>query len=280
MAYGIFSVRQARAAGYRDAQIRANVDRGRWHKPSRGVLEVAGREARPGDQIVRELLAAGPRAVVGFAVAARIHGWDLPVLPPTPTLILPKGARAAKGAHFVGLRREEVTLRGVVPVTTPACTAIDLAAILPVDAAVIMLDGALRSGQVNLDDLEKATSRRRVGIGAARRSLLLADPLAGSVAESEARLLFHRAALPPPISSSPFSSVICGPGWTLPGRPNDIGGDRRSPVAHRQRGVSARSNQAECAGPRRMAGTAIHRRGHSATARICRGRGAPGALGW
>jgi Protein of unknown function (DUF559) len=93
-----------------------------------------------------------------------------------------------------------VTLFGIVLVTIAACTAIDLASVLPVETAVITLDSALRSGQVKLDEFQAKAGERRVGIGSARRALDLADPQAGSVAESEARLLFHRAGLPLPVS--------------------------------------------------------------------------------
>jgi hypothetical protein len=201
VAYGIFSVQQARSAGYADREIRRTVERGRWHRSGFGLLEVVGRESQSGDQLVRDVVTAGSRAVVGYAAAAKLHGWDLPALPPTPTVIVPPGARAqGVRAYRARLREDDVALFGVVMVTIAARTAIDLASVLPVEKAVITLDSALRSGQVNLPELDAKSRERRVGIRAARRALALADPSAGSVAESEARLLFHDAGLPPPLS--------------------------------------------------------------------------------
>ena len=201
VAYGIFSLRQARAAGFSDLEIRRNVGRGRWRRTRRGVLETVGREAQAGDHLVRDVLTAGPSAVVGFGEAAKIHRWDLPALPPTPKVILPPGARCQGiRACRARLRDDEVTLFGVVLVTVAVCTAIDLASVLPVEKAVITLDSALRSQQVRLEELEIKARERRVGVRAARRALVLADPSSGSVAESEARLLFHRAGLPSPVS--------------------------------------------------------------------------------
>jgi Protein of unknown function (DUF559) len=208
VAYGIFSLRQARAAGYRDAAIRHNVDRGRWQKSSRGVLEVVGREPQAGDQIVREVLTAGRRAVVGFAAAAEAHGWDLGRLPETPRMILPPGihGRCANTWH-APLGTDEVELRGVIVVTTALRTALDLATALPRDLGVVVVDSALRLG-VRLDELSQAAAARRSGIRRARQVLELADPRSGSVPESQARLLFHNAGLPPPILQQHFR--LCG----------------------------------------------------------------------
>ena len=90
VAYGIFSVRQARAAGYSRADIERQVRRGGWNRLERGVLLAAGRELRPGDDLVLALLRAGPGAVAGFESAAFVHGWDAVDRPPKPQLILPR----------------------------------------------------------------------------------------------------------------------------------------------------------------------------------------------
>jgi Protein of unknown function (DUF559) len=201
VAYGIFSVRQARLAGYSEAQIRRNVVRGRWHRSSRGVLEVVGREPLNGDQIVRIVLGAGPRAVAGFAGAARIHGWELPALPPTPSVILPPGVRGrCPRALRAPLATDEVELRGVIAVTTPPRTALDLATVLPLDKGVIVVDSSLRLGVRLVDLCQIAGRTQRRGIRRAREVLALADPGSGSIPESQARLLFHEAGLPPPLS--------------------------------------------------------------------------------
>ncbi|HEX4016622.1 MAG TPA: type IV toxin-antitoxin system AbiEi family antitoxin domain-containing protein [Frankiaceae bacterium] len=200
VAYGIFSVRQARSAGYSDARIRRNVERGRWQRSRRGVLEVVGREPQAGDPIVRELLTAGPRAVVAFAPAAEVHGWDLGRLPDTPRVILPPGVhgRCANVRH-APLGPDEVESRGVIVVTTPLRTALDLASVLARNLGVVALDTALRLG-VPWDELARCSGARRSGVRRAREALELADPRSGSVPETQARLLFHDAGLPPPVS--------------------------------------------------------------------------------
>jgi hypothetical protein len=206
VAYGLFSVRQAKDAGYGEDEIRRQVRRGRWQQVERTVLQVAGREARSGDRYVRDVLCAGPRAVSAFASAAVVHGWDLDVLPPTPAVILPPGTRGR--GQIVSQRSiladDEIVVMGVLRVTTPLRTAVDLASVLPPRLAVITLDCAFRSRWVHQDELALALSRGRGhGVSAARRALALSDPLSGSIPETIARLLFLEAGLPTPIAQYP-----------------------------------------------------------------------------
>jgi hypothetical protein len=195
LAYGIFSRRQAREAGFSEAQIRAQVSRGHWVSSSRAVLEVVGRAPGGSDPLVRRVLDAGPQAVIGFVAAARLYGWDLPALPRVPDVIVPPGHNPAVPCYRSRLASDEVLVRGPVRVTTPARTAADLAVVLPSDVAVVVLDSALRKG-LRHDALAEAVGRRRSP--AARRALALADPQSGSVPESQARMLFQAAGLPAP----------------------------------------------------------------------------------
>ena len=203
VAYGIFSVRQAKAAGHSDAAIRRWIERGRWVRTARGVLEAAGRQPLDGDDLVRRRLVIGERAVVGFAPAARIHGWDLPSLPSVAELIIPGGMRTSALAYRTTLSPEDVVICGVLPITAPVRTAVDLAAVLPIDDGVLVLDSAFRSRQVTVDAVGRALEAPRPGVRRARRALALADPLSGSIPESQARLLFHHANLPTPKSQWP-----------------------------------------------------------------------------
>jgi hypothetical protein len=96
---------------------------------------------------------------------------------------------------------EKVVLRGLLPVTSPEWTAVHLSEYLPLRAAVISLDCAFRSKQVTPDTVSLAfAGRHGPGIVRAREALALSDPLSGSIAESEARFLFHEAGLPPAVT--------------------------------------------------------------------------------
>ncbi len=196
VAHGLFSVRQARAAGYSRADIERLVRRGTWNRRERGVLETAGRGSQPHDQLLLIVLLSGPQAVVGFAAAGNVHGWKLGSLPWTPTIVVPPAGRGA-AVYRASLGRDDVILRGLLPVTAPVLTAAHLAAHLPLRAGVIALDCALRSRQVSLEAVDLALAEKR-GAVRARQTLALADPRSASIAESEARMLFHEADLLPP----------------------------------------------------------------------------------
>ncbi len=207
--YGLFSVRQARAAGFPRRDVERNLRIGRWERAGRGLLQTAGRTAREGDAIVRVLL-QGPRgAVVGFESAALLHDWELLRRPDRPLLITPAGGRGGISAPIC---EDEICWFGIVPVTRPARTALDIACRGYSDAAVVAVDSALRSGMVSAAELSDlfAVSRRR-GIQAARRVLASTDPKSGSVPETQARLLFAASGLPEPLTQF----VVRVDGWIV-----------------------------------------------------------------
>ena len=151
------------------------------------------------------VLRAGPGAVAASDSAAEVHGWDLPAPPEKPKLIVPLGSRSYPGAYRAALPADDVMVAGVLPVTTPVRTGLDIAASATIDHSVTVLDSALRSGTVSPAQLhEYFNSSARRGARAARRALGLTDPGSGSVPESQARLLFWRAQLPPPVTQHPI----------------------------------------------------------------------------
>jgi hypothetical protein len=194
----LFSVSQARAAGHTHAAVKRQVRRGSWIRIGHNLLRVADRSEQPADGLVVARLLAGPGAVVGFESAAYSLGWDLPQPPGPPRMLVPRAATHS-GEYRTELSAEEVTVVGVLAVSSPARTALDIAATCDFKKAVIILDSALRSRQVTRERLADVfASSRRNGIAAARRALASTDVGSGSVPETEARLLFAAAGLPAP----------------------------------------------------------------------------------
>ena len=203
VAFGLFSVRQAKEAGYREGEIRRWVTKGRWIPVGRGVLVEAGRDTRPEDRMVRDVLDGGPNAVAGFTSAATVYGWDLDTMPATPAVVLPPGfkGRGRVPAYRALLQPDDIALLGVLRLTSPLQTAVQLACVLPQQKAVVLLDSVMRSKQVQPDRLAREIDRSQaVGSKNARAAMALADPLSGSIPESLARMLFHEAGLPAPVS--------------------------------------------------------------------------------
>ena len=108
-------------------------------------------------------------------------------------------ARADRSVHRSPLSPEEITSVRRIPITTPARTWRDLAAVLERPALLAVTDQLLAGG-CNRDELRRQLERRPSGRGAARaRDVLpLGDRRAESVMESWTRWLIHQARLPVP----------------------------------------------------------------------------------
>ena len=127
------------------------------------------------DRSSATVLAAGPGAVVGFARAATSTAGTCRRCLPTPEAHPPAG-RTRRGVRLIATPASAQTrsdLRGVIPVTTPLATALDLASDpSAATTAVIALDSALRSSRSDSSDLQRdSTLGRRIGVDAARQAL-------------------------------------------------------------------------------------------------------------
>lgn len=199
--HGLFSTRQALWAGVSEAEILRRLRRGRWVRVSRGVLRDTNHELSTDDRLLLAMLQAGPRAVVARRSAAEALGLDLLNKPPHHEIVVSDLPRdPSSGLIRAELRKDEVTVVGLLRVTTAQRTLLDCAAALPESDAVVVIDSAYRSKCITPDELEAEwRSRTRLqGRANARRALDLADSASGSVPETEFRLLVLEHRLPPP----------------------------------------------------------------------------------
>ncbi|MBM7806235.1 very-short-patch-repair endonuclease [Geodermatophilus bullaregiensis] len=152
------------------------------------------------------LLTAPPGAVLSHHTAAALWGIEVPlqVTAVTPVHVtVPMGSRAEsrrdRSVHRTPLPEDDATRRAGMPVTTPARTWRDLAAVLQPSALLAVTDQLLARwcGRV---ELERQLARRPTGRGSARARAVLpvADPRAESPMESVLRWLLHEARLPAP----------------------------------------------------------------------------------
>jgi very-short-patch-repair endonuclease len=157
------------------------------------------------------LLAAPPGSVISHASAAAL--WDLavPLAGPDPRVHLtvrPGSAvrnRSDRCIHRTPYVADDMTRRHGFPVTTPARTWRDLAAVLPPAPLLAVTDQVLRRWCA-ADELRRQLARRPHGRGSARaRSVLpVADPLAESPMESVLRWLIVDDGLPSPVLQHPI----------------------------------------------------------------------------
>ncbi len=208
---GVFTAREAVAAGYRPDEVRTELGAGRWRWLRRGVyVRAQDLAAASGDDRLRHLVdclavlvSLRPGPVVGTGSAARVHG-----------LVLPRGLQDVvrltdeiqwrRGRGYVVTRAslpdgDVGPLRGF-GVTTPARTLVDCAREWDLVDSVVAVDAALHGGLVTRDELRAAVLRAThwVGIGDAARALGLADGRAESPLETRGRLALASAGLPVP----------------------------------------------------------------------------------
>jgi hypothetical protein len=157
-------------------------------------------------RVAAVLLTAPPGAVVSHATAAALWRVEIPLQDADARVHITVGTgsavrgRADRCVHRLPLSDGEAVRLGSAPVTTPARTWRDLAAVLQPPALLAVTDQLVRE-LCTPADLLVALRNRPTGRGAARaRSvLLIADARAGSPMESVLRWLVIDAGLPRPV---------------------------------------------------------------------------------
>ncbi len=200
--------RDAIALGYSDDELRRLARSGEWFRLRRGAyLEGPQPTSAPErHRLLVHATMAGLRrpAVVSHQSAAVLHGlalWSVRLdrvhVTRRPPAVQDTG-RVLR-CHVARLRADEVVEVDGMPVTSPVRTVLDLARSVPLEPAVVALDGALHGGAVEHGQL-------RIGLGAlfgtpgsrrAARAVELADGRSESVGESRSRVVLHRHGVPP-----------------------------------------------------------------------------------
>ena len=147
------------------------------------------------------LVPAATAVPVCLGTAAALHGFDTEQ-PADFHVLSPPGSRLRSADGLVVHRRDGAPLVtiGERPATSPAWTAVEVARSLRRPRALATLDAALRSGTCARPELWRAAVDQagRRGIVAVRDLIPLADGLAESPMESEARLAMIDGGLPIP----------------------------------------------------------------------------------
>lgn len=198
--------------GWQHHDIRREIRRGAWNRPTRGVVSpvvVADRDAHIVARRQHALVSSAPALlrpdhVVSGRSAAILHGL--------PTFAVPDLAcLTAHDDTTLGRRRTSALVRGAtltctatmswfgVPITTILRTLLDLARHDRRDG-LMACDAALRERLINMAGVEDAlaTAAGWPGVRQARDVLALASPLAESALESLVRLALHDEGFPAP----------------------------------------------------------------------------------
>jgi hypothetical protein len=161
----------------------------------------------PRARLAAVLLTAPPGAVASHRTAAALWGLEVPMQDPTDRkidLTVPLASRAESRAdrrvYRSDLPSAAVTRRELMPVTAPARTWRDLAAVLQPGPLLAVTDQLLIQ-LCSREELAAELRSRPTGRGSARARMVLplGDDRAESPMESVVRWLIHAAGLPAPV---------------------------------------------------------------------------------
>jgi very-short-patch-repair endonuclease len=194
--YGVFSREQAIAKGLDRSSVHRRVAAGRWDRIHPQVFRVRGTDPTWLQALFGAWLCWGDGTAASHRTALTL--WSMPgAVRELPELTVPpdRGRNHACRAiiHRSVLHATDIAAVGVIPVTTPTRTLIDIAAILPRDVVEEALDDALRRKLTTVARMrwriEALARPGRRGIGVIRA--LVAERAYGSVPDSvfETRLL-------------------------------------------------------------------------------------------
>jgi very-short-patch-repair endonuclease len=191
---------QALAAGMGPGAFQGRVDRGYLYRVHRGVYRVGHTAPLEFDREMAAVLACGTRTVVSHSSATYL--WALGPRPEGEVHVTGPDRRHRLGVrlHRSPVHPADVVRRQGVPVTRPARTLLDFAAI----AAPLLLEraveDALRRRLVSRPELEAQLVNGRPGSGPLRRLLAREEGPALTRSEAERRLLalVRAAGLPAP----------------------------------------------------------------------------------
>jgi hypothetical protein len=208
---GVFTVADARRAGYRTDEIRTAVGTGAWHRLRRGVyvraevwaVSAADDRTRHLLDVLAALTVLGSGPVVSHSSAARVHRLVLPrQIDDAVRFTHTDQWRTGRGYRIAAadLPPEDVVATSFFTATSAARTLVDCAREWPLPDAVVAIDAALFGRRVLRADLSAAVLRQShwLGIGNAARAVGLADGRAESPLETRGRLSVVEAGLPCP----------------------------------------------------------------------------------
>ncbi len=206
--HGVATRDQLLALGFNLAGIRHRIATGRLHPLWEGVFAVGRPDVGRRGYLLAAVLTCGETAALSHQSSAEL--WGMRNRTAGPIDVSVRTSTDSRRAEIRVHRRTTLTAKDVVlldgiPVTTPACTLVDLATRLPLDAVERAVNEADRLDLIDPDSLRRAVERMRRRPGAPALSKLL-DRRTFSLTDSELERRFlplaRRAGLPKPATAA------------------------------------------------------------------------------
>jgi hypothetical protein len=192
---GVFSRRQALAAGFSYATIRRRLGTGQWRIVIGDVMCASDRAPGARGRLIAAV--ATTRGTASHWSAALLHGFDAvpvragvdPELPHVTTSRRVHVNLAGLVEHRLRLYPEHVVTVDGIAATSPDRTVVDLLAVMPMSPARTLLYRAIQQGWLDRIGLRRHVERRGGWHGTPQLRVLLADLREGAHAVSEARAM-------------------------------------------------------------------------------------------
>lgn len=202
--HGVFTFDQALSCGFSASAIQRRVASGRWVRVHKGVYRLAGSVRTFEQRTMAAVLACGGGAVAFRRTAGALFGVE-GVEPETVEVAVRWERRPTLAHRSTTLIRSDLTVIGVIPVTTPQRTIMDLASVLQAEPLEDALDDLIRRRRVHPRRLEERLERMRrngcMGLGLLLELVKVrtTKSVSGSRRENVVRRALARAGLPEPI---------------------------------------------------------------------------------
>jgi len=205
---GLITRGQAELTGATRSMIQHRIKRRRWEPVHRGVFRVNGSPRSFDQKVLAACLAGGDEAVASHWTASSIWGLVETSRPDIEISIPPSRHCRGNGfiVHHVRLSERDMTRRGVIPITTPFRTLVDLAGVVETPTQLeCAFDSALRQRLITLPKLTLQVAALEgstlPGLGSVRRIVesRLALGVPQSLLETHFAALMREQGLPEPV---------------------------------------------------------------------------------
>ena len=216
---GVFHRHQALGTGMSDRSIDRGVILGRWKRVHTSVFIFSGAPLSWEARLVAACLWAGPFAAASHEAAALL--WELPSF--RHRLVVVTTTRSVRRGIIVHNRRlltpDDISRAGVVPVTCPERTLMDIAATMPEEVLETSLDDMLFRDLTTLGKLHRYWEEHGSLAGACELATLLDNrgnvPPNQTILETLGARVIRRFSLPEPRRQVPiYDGRSTSSAWT------------------------------------------------------------------